>query len=163
MESFSDLSRRGFLLRSAGTLALSASALSLLGCEKDESSGNPITPNPTGPNSLSLDTATSAYAVLAAPGGAMAVNTTVNGVALKLLVYRKSDSQAICLNRMCTHQGCDMDPRQDGDLSGDKLTCGCHGSQFEVNSGTVVRGPATRNLVSYPVTISGSVLKISFA
>jgi diguanylate cyclase (GGDEF)-like protein len=40
---------------------------------------------------------------------------------------------------LCTHAACSL---ADGSLDGTTVTCPCHGSQFDVTSGTVVRGPA---------------------
>ena len=39
----------------------------------------------------------------------------------------------------CTHEGCSL---SDGRLDGTTVTCPCHGSQFDVTSGEVLRGPA---------------------
>ena len=41
----------------------------------------------------------------------------------------------------CTHAGCSL---AKGKLEGTTVTCGCHGSQFNVSSGAVLRGPAAR-------------------
>ena len=41
----------------------------------------------------------------------------------------------------CTHMGCSL---AEGTLDGTTVTCPCHGSQFDVTSGAVLRGPATR-------------------
>jgi nitrite reductase/ring-hydroxylating ferredoxin subunit len=41
----------------------------------------------------------------------------------------------------CTHMGCSL---ARGELEGTVVTCGCHGSQFDVTSGAVLRGPAQR-------------------
>jgi catalase len=40
----------------------------------------------------------------------------------------------------CTHRGCSL---AQGSLEGTVVTCPCHGSQFDVVTGAVVRGPAT--------------------
>ena len=39
----------------------------------------------------------------------------------------------------CSHRGCSL---ADGALSGATVTCPCHGSQFDVTTGAVLRGPA---------------------
>ncbi len=41
----------------------------------------------------------------------------------------------------CTHSGCSMAA---GVLYGTTVTCPCHGSQFDMTSGAVLRGPARR-------------------
>ena len=61
------------------------------------------------------------------------------------------------LDDRCPHQGC---PLSDGDLDGTTLTCTCHGSQFDVTSGALRRGPATRDAKSYAVRVSGTDVEI---
>jgi nitrite reductase/ring-hydroxylating ferredoxin subunit/uncharacterized membrane protein len=40
----------------------------------------------------------------------------------------------------CSHRGCSL---SEGEIEGHVITCGCHGSQFDVRDGSVLRGPAT--------------------
>lgn len=55
----------------------------------------------------------------------------------------------------CTHLGCSL---AKGKLSGTTVTCPCHGSQFDVTSGVVVRGPASRPVRSRSVEVKGEDL-----
>ena len=56
----------------------------------------------------------------------------------------------------CTHMGCSL---ANGDLDGTTVTCACHGSQFDVRSGAVVRGPAQRPVRSHRVQVQdGAIL-----
>jgi nitrite reductase/ring-hydroxylating ferredoxin subunit len=57
----------------------------------------------------------------------------------------------------CTHQGCSL---ADGDLEETTVTCPCHGSQFNVTTGEVLRGPAREPVRSYPVRLDGSALQV---
>ena len=57
----------------------------------------------------------------------------------------------------CTHQGCSL---ANGDLEATIVTCPCHGSQFDVTTGEVVRGPAREPVRSYPVRLEGSALQV---
>jgi nitrite reductase/ring-hydroxylating ferredoxin subunit len=57
----------------------------------------------------------------------------------------------------CTHQGCSL---ADGNLEGTTVTCPCHGSQFDVTTGEVVRGPARESVPSYPVRLEAGALQI---
>ena len=41
----------------------------------------------------------------------------------------------------CTHEQCLL--AEEGELTGTTLTCTCHGSQFDVRTGTVLAPPAT--------------------
>jgi nitrite reductase/ring-hydroxylating ferredoxin subunit len=50
----------------------------------------------------------------------------------------------------CTHMGCSL---ANGKLDGTTVTCPCHGSQFDVTSGAVVRGPAARPVRSHTVKV----------
>jgi Rieske Fe-S protein len=53
----------------------------------------------------------------------------------------------------CTHLGCQVRP------SRQFLRCPCHGSTFDLN-GRVVRGPAQKALVTYPVEIKEDRIEI---
>jgi 3-phenylpropionate/trans-cinnamate dioxygenase ferredoxin subunit len=55
----------------------------------------------------------------------------------------------------CTHMGCSL---ARGQLEGSTVTCACHGSQFDVTSGAVLRGPAQRPVRSLPLQIDGGEL-----
>jgi 3-phenylpropionate/trans-cinnamate dioxygenase ferredoxin subunit len=48
----------------------------------------------------------------------------------------------------CADQSC---PLSAGQLTETTLMCQCHGSQFDVTSGAVLRGPATQSLKTYEV------------
>ncbi|MDP8977007.1 MAG: non-heme iron oxygenase ferredoxin subunit [Actinomycetota bacterium] len=60
-------------------------------------------------------------------------------------------------NDVCTHRQC---PLQEGTLEGATVTCGCHGSQFDVQTGQVLRGPARVPAPTYEVTVVGDELRI---
>jgi cytochrome b6-f complex iron-sulfur subunit len=72
-------------------------------------------------------------------------------------------SEPVCIGRdsagvyamtlTCTHAGCDMG--MFGSVSPQGIYCGCHGSEFDAN-GNVVRGPASRPLDHFDVTVDGS-------
>ena len=55
----------------------------------------------------------------------------------------------------CTHTGCSL---AKGKLNGTTVTCACHGSQFDVASGAVLRGPAERPVRSRLVHVEGENL-----
>ena len=56
-----------------------------------------------------------------------------------------ADGHLYAFDDTCTHQGCSL---ASGELDGSTVTCACHGSQFDVTSGAVLRGTgrATRAL-----------------
>jgi Rieske Fe-S protein len=56
----------------------------------------------------------------------------------------------------CTHMRCFITWVADG-----LIQCPCHGSQFRISDGSVVRGPATRSLDTRAVTVSGDIVVVS--
>ena len=57
----------------------------------------------------------------------------------------------------CTHKACSL---AKGKLDGTTVTCPCHGSQFDVTSGAVLRGPAQRPVRSRLVQVEGDDLLV---
>ena len=57
----------------------------------------------------------------------------------------------------CTHFGCSL---AKGKLDGTTVTCPCHGSQFDVTSGAVLRGPAKQPVRSRRVQVEGEDLLV---
>jgi nitrite reductase/ring-hydroxylating ferredoxin subunit len=57
----------------------------------------------------------------------------------------------------CTHQGCSL---AEGELDGTTVTCPCHGSQFNVTTGDVLRGPAREPVRSYSVRQENGELRV---
>jgi nitrite reductase/ring-hydroxylating ferredoxin subunit len=55
----------------------------------------------------------------------------------------------------CTHRGCSL---AKGKLDGTTVTCPCHGSQFDVTTGAVLRGPAQQPVRSRSVKVEGENL-----
>ncbi len=56
-----------------------------------------------------------------------------------VLLLRHGDGIHAIHNR-CSHRGCLL---SDGEVEGHVVTCGCHGSQFDVRDGSLLHGPAT--------------------
>jgi nitrite reductase (NADH) small subunit len=67
------------------------------------------------------------------------------------------NGQFFCYEGRCTHAGA---PLAEGALNGDVLTCPWHGSQFRITDGSVVRGPAEKQLKSCPSTVKDNFLFI---
>jgi 3-phenylpropionate/trans-cinnamate dioxygenase ferredoxin component len=57
----------------------------------------------------------------------------------------------------CTHMGCSL---AEGDLEETTVTCPCHGSEFDVVSGEVLRGPARVPVGSFGVRAEGGNLEV---
>ena len=65
------------------------------------------------------------------------------------------DGHLYAFDDTCTHRGCSL---AKGELHGTTVTCPCHGSQFDVTSGAVLRGPAARPVRSRLVQVHGADL-----
>ena len=68
-----------------------------------------------------------------------------------------ADGHLYAFDDTCTHTGCSL---ATGQLDGTTVTCHCHGSQFDVTSGAVLRGPATRPVRSRLVQVEGEALLV---
>jgi len=82
-------------------------------------------------------------------------DATVYVEALKPNATQPSDFQV--LSNICTHLGCALTFTSATKKFG---PCGCHGSIFDHN-GNVLRGPASKPLYKFEVTIEGDKLRIN--
>ena len=57
----------------------------------------------------------------------------------------------------CTHRGCSL---AKGRLSGTTVTCPCHGSEFDVRTGAVLKGPAQQPVRSYPIDAKSGTVRV---
>jgi 3-phenylpropionate/trans-cinnamate dioxygenase ferredoxin subunit len=77
---------------------------------------------------------------------------------LKLRVsVARVDDRLYAFNGLCTcaDQAC---PLSGGLLTGTTIMCQCHGSRFDITTGAVVNGPATKVLNVYEVeAVDGSI------
>ena len=67
------------------------------------------------------------------------------------------DGHLYAFDDACTHARCSL---ANGTLAGNTVTCACHGSQFDVTSGAVLRGPAQRPERSRQVQVEGENLLV---
>ena len=77
---------------------------------------------------------------------------------LRISVAR-ADGQLYAFDDLCTCAGRSC-PLSGGLLTGTMIMCQCHGSEFDVTTGAVVRGPAARPLNVYEVRAADGSLRI---
>ncbi len=116
----------------------------LTSCSKDENNDNG---GGSGSDVITLDLTKSAYAALNTAGGSVIVQS---------IIVANTGTSFVAIDSICTHQGCTIGYS----LSDNNFPCPCHGSVYST-TGSVVNGPTTVALKSYPVSKSGNILTIS--
>jgi Rieske Fe-S protein len=138
------LSRRDSLL-AAGVVV--AGAATLGACGTDDAVG------------AAASSAASA-AASAASGAIQAAQIPVGGgrvfEALKVVVTQPTSGDFKAFSAVCTHQACTVAEVADG-----VITCPCHGSQFDIATGEVRKGPATKALPSKSVSLGTDGLTVT--
>ena len=83
----------------------------------------------------------------------VAVGESKEFKSVKVLFITRSATGLTAIDAICTHMGCTVE------LNGKELDCPCHGSAFKASDGSVINGPATRSLKSYPAKdVSGNIV-----
>ncbi|MDP4220239.1 MAG: Rieske 2Fe-2S domain-containing protein [Bacteroidota bacterium] len=75
----------------------------------------------------------------------------------EILVVRKSAGVFVSVLLVCKHMGCTYPSI---DLSGQKIACSCHGSQYSI-FGHVTQGPATTDLTTFTTTFDSASNKVT--
>ena len=65
------------------------------------------------------------------------------------------------LHDRCSHRGCSLSEL--GNVEGEIVTCGCHGSQFDLRDGSVQRGPAATHQPVYDARESNGRIQVRLA
>ncbi|MFI2190054.1 Rieske (2Fe-2S) protein [Streptomyces sioyaensis] len=68
----------------------------------------------------------------------------------KVVVTQPQEGEIKAFSAICTHAGCVV-----GEVSGGTINCMCHGSKFDINDGSVKKGPATKALAPAKVDVKG--------
>ncbi|HMJ49298.1 MAG TPA: non-heme iron oxygenase ferredoxin subunit [Burkholderiales bacterium] len=75
----------------------------------------------------------------------------------KTIAIFNVDGKYYAINDTCSHQG---GPLSEGELNGKQVTCPWHGAVFDVTTGEVLGPPASENVLSYKVRVSGNDIEI---
>jgi len=99
-------------------------------------------------------------AASAASGAIQAAEIPVGGgrvfEALKVVVTQPTAGEFKAFSAVCTHQACTV-----AEVAGGLITCPCHGSQFDIATGEVRKGPATKALPPKSVSVGTDGLTVS--
>lgn len=145
--------RRRTLLRGAGLTGAAAVAAPILAaCGSDEPATTGTSPEPTvadeptgGSGGGNGNSAEVLVATAEVPEG--------GGVILddaEVVVTQPVAGEFVAFSSICTHEGCPV-----SDIAGGTINCACHGSQFSIEDGSVVGGPAPTPLPAVEVTVDG--------
>jgi Rieske Fe-S protein len=69
----------------------------------------------------------------------------------KVVLTRGTDGTVHGFSAVCTHQGCTVNK-----ISGGVISCPCHGSRYDAQTGAVVGGPAPAPLPKVAVVVRGN-------
>jgi Rieske Fe-S protein len=74
----------------------------------------------------------------------------------QVVVTQPKSGEFKCFTAVCSHQGCIVANVSDGTIN-----CDCHGSQYSIDDGSVVTGPATFPLAEEKITVSGNEITLN--
>lgn len=74
----------------------------------------------------------------------------------QVVVTQPKSGEFKCFTAICSHQGCIV-----SDVSDGTINCDCHGSQYSIEDGSVVTGPATFPLAEEQITVSGDSISLA--
>jgi Rieske Fe-S protein len=146
---YGPLPSRRALLAGAGVTC----AAMLAGCTAHDAGNGASTP-------AASDTATSASSSAPATGSAATALAATSQVpdgggkiidAERIVITQPRSGSFKAFSAICTHEGCFVNS-----ISNGTINCPCHGSEFSIKDGSVVKGPATRPLPTIAIKVEGT-------
>lgn len=83
---------------------------------------------------------------------------TVSVAGKSIALVRLSDG-FFATDDTCTHEECSLGT--EGFLEGERIICGCHGAAFNPRDGHVLSLPATTDLATYRIDVTGDDVYIT--
>jgi nitrite reductase/ring-hydroxylating ferredoxin subunit len=74
------------------------------------------------------------------------------------LALASVDGDWYAVEDRCTHAGCPFS--EEASLEGSTIVCNCHGSEFDLTTGEVQRGPAEYSVRTVPVRVVGDRIEV---
>jgi len=149
------LLRRRTLLRSAGGGAVAASLLAACGSEDEPAAPSGSEEEANGGSGG--DSGGGSGGNGGGQGGQQLTSTTdvdVGGGVIvegQYVITQPARGEFKAFSAICTHQGCVV-----SSVSDNTINCGCHGSAFSAEDGSVVNGPAETPLEEEQIRVEGN-------
>ncbi|MDF2968064.1 MAG: putative secreted iron sulfur protein [Nocardioidaceae bacterium] len=149
------LLRRRTLLRSAGGGAVAASLLAACGSEDEPAAPSGSEGEANGGSGG--DSGGGSGGNGGGQGGQQLTSTTdvdVGGGVIvegQYVITQPARGEFKAFSAICTHQGCVV-----SSVSDNTINCGCHGSAFSAEDGSVVNGPAETPLEEEQIRVEGN-------
>lgn len=141
MSGTEEITRRS-ALRGAGVFAVGGVAGAVVAAGRDDPADS-ANANAYGYDDTSAGSGSALASVDDIPsGGGLVLDDA------KVVLTKADDGTVRAFSSICTHQGCAVAKVADG-----RISCPCHGSQFEADTGEVADGPASRPLPSVAVEV----------
>jgi len=135
----------------AGVAVAGTAGLTACGSEAGDAVASAASSAASGAASGAASAAGGAIAAADIPVGGGKVFDT-----LKVVVTQPTAGDYKAFSAVCTHQGCTVDGVANG-----VITCPCHGSTFDIATGEVKQGPATKALPTKSVSVGADGLKVT--
>ncbi len=74
----------------------------------------------------------------------------------KIVVTQPQAGEFKAFTAICTHMGCTVDNVTNGTIN-----CICHGSMYDISTGAVVHGPATKPLAPIAIKVKGKAIDVT--
>lgn len=74
----------------------------------------------------------------------------------KVVVTQPTSGEFKAFSAVCTHQACLVTTVANGTIN-----CACHGSEYDITTGAVKKGPATKALPEKSVAVSGDGISVT--
>ncbi len=162
------ISRRG-ALTSAASVGVALPVLAACGGDEPDAASDPTSPSgsssapqttePTAPNTDKTDEIKEPAPDDGGGGIASAADVPVGGGMIlakqELVITQPTKGEFKGFTAICTHAGCTVTSVTD------TINCPCHGSQFSIDDGSVVGGPAPSALPAKDVVVDGDAINLA--